>query len=88
MHENVIVIQTKCCVYIYIYIAEEIFLLTNEILPRGFKLRRKLFMKKGKMPCFIKEVLSEQSSASNWIEDQSLIYQSRARISRAKQIFK
>ena len=42
-------------------IVKEIFLQTNEMLPRGLKLRGKLFMKRGKTHRFIKEVLSEQS---------------------------
>ena len=40
-------------------IVEEIFPLTNEIWPHRFKLRGKLFMRKGKTPRFIKEVLLE-----------------------------
>ena len=51
-------------------IVEEIFPQTNEMLPHEFKLKRKLFMKRGKanrfikiskMDRFIKEVSSEQS---------------------------
>ena len=33
---------------------EELFPQTNEMLPRGFKLKRKLFMKRGKTHRFIK----------------------------------
>ena len=51
-------------------VVDEIFPQTNEMPPCGFKLKRKLFMKRGKMNHlikigkthrFIKEVLSEKS---------------------------
>ena len=74
----------------------------NEISPRGFKLRKKLFMKRGKMNyfikigrthCFIKRVLSEQSilldgRAELFISKQSTKRQSRAdlEINRARLI--
>ena len=35
-------------------IVEEIFPQTNEVFPCGFKLKRKLFMERGKINCFIK----------------------------------
>ena len=84
-------------------IVEEIFPQTNKMLPHGFKLNRKLFMKRGKMNHFIKigkthrfikEVLSEQSilldgRAELIISEQSTERQSRAdfEIHRARLTF-
>ena len=82
---------------------EEIFPQTNEMLPREFKLKRKLFMKRGKMNRFIKmgemhhfikEELSEQSilldgRAEMIILEQSTKRQSRvvSKINRARHTF-